>query len=302
MNKFRLKSLRAFQKIDQIKKREDEKIGQNKYSARMLKKIFRAVAIIIFTLVIGGTGGIIIDRYGLPHLLVQFPELNRYEFLKNVNERTVTIEKTVETKISEDQATIEAIKKIMPSVVTATFSSKIKSDEPKNKDINFPASDEKIGFILTSDGIVISKTDRPLKKDETVRIKFQNNIILDAQWINFDRLTGIAVFKVNADNLPMVTFGDSDSLELGEKLIAANNKAIMDGLVSQFEFLVSDAEKNKTNAQKVILITKKLPDNFYGAPLINIKGEVVGISQGENLVIPINKIKEFIDKVLSEAI
>ncbi len=302
MNKFKLKSLRAFQKINQIEKKEGEKIGQNKYSTRLLKKISRVTAIIIFTLVVGGTGGIIIDRYGLPHLLVQFPELNKYEFLKNVNERTVIIEKTIETKISEDRATVETVKKIMPSIVTVTFSSKTKSDAIENKAVNLPTDNKKIGFILTSDGMIISKTDKLPKKDEIIKIKLQNNIILDAQWIDFDNLTGIAILKVTADNLPMVTFGNSDSIELGEKLIATNDKAIMDGLVSQFEFLVSDAENNKTNAQKIILLTKKFPNDFDGAPLINIKGEVIGISQRENLVIPINKIKEFIDKVLSEAI
>jgi len=293
MNMEKLKSLRAFQKMERGEKRETP---QDKRRDGLIRKMFRAVFIIVFILIVGGTGGIIVDRFGLPYLLVKFPELNKYEFLKSVNERTITIEKTVETKISEDRAVVEAIKKVAPSVVSITFSSKETGD----------SGEQKIGFILTSDGLVFAKTDRLAEeKNDVVKIKFQDNSVLEARQISFDKLNGAAIFKVEADNLPMVTFGDSGKLELGEKIIALGDGIVADALVSQ---IINDypsiASPEKTNinpaVQKKIIITKNIPQNIFGAPLINIKGEIVGISEKENLIIPINEIRSFIDEVLGK--
>ena len=287
----KLKSLRAFQKMERGEKRETPQIKQR---GSLIRKMFRAAFIVIFILTVGGAGGIIIDRFGLPYLLVKFPELNKYEFLKSVNERTITIEKTVETKISEDRAVVEAIKKVAPSVVSIIFSS-------KETGIN---GGQKTGFILTSDGLVFAKTDSLAEeKNDVVKIKFQDNSVLEARQISFNKLNGAAIFKVKADNLPMATFGDSGKLELGEKIIALGNGVIADSLVSQIiKDYPSIASPEKNNAkpavQKKIIITKNIPQNLSGAPLINVKGEIIGISEKEDLIIPISEIRSFIDEVL----
>ena len=288
MNK--LKSLRALQKI----RREEKEENLPKVKRRRLpRRIFCFVALIIFTLAVGGTGGIILDRFGLPYLLVQFPELNKYEFLKSANERTIIIEKTIETKISSDRAEIEAIKKITPSLVTAAFFYK---EAENDKDINFSGGgvNNKTGFIFTSDGLIIAKMDRPPGKNELVKIKFQDGKILAARWIGFDKSNGSAILKVEDNNLPMITFNGSSPLELGEKLIAVSDEAVVDASISQ---IVSD---HSPAAQKRIIITRELPQNFCGVPLINIKGEIVGISEKENLIIPIDEVRNFVDEVLKK--
>ena len=292
-----LKSLRALQKI----KRDDKKLSPAKRRG-LPRKLFRFIVLVIFTLIVGGMGGIILDRFGLPYLSVRFPELNKYEFLKSVGERTIIIEKTVETKISADRARVEAIKKITPSLATAAFFNK----EIKNGEIVdfLNGNNKKTGFIFTSDGLIIAKMDRPPKKNEIVKIKFLDGKILDARWIGFDKSSGVAVLKTEYNNLSVVTFADSDNLELGEELIAVSGEMIMDASVSQiandYSFAVNLKEENNSAAQKRILLTKNLSQNFYGTPLINIKGEIIGISEKENLVIPINGIRDFIDEMLKK--
>ena len=283
-----LKSLRAFQKIEKDKKKLSE-IKRHKLS----RKISCFAALIIFTAVIGGTGGIILDRFGLPYLLVRFPELNKYGFLKSANEQTIIIEKTVETKISGEQAEIAAIKKVSPSLVSVVFLNEAIKDN-KNIDFSNSNANKKIGFIFTSDGLVIAKTDRQRQKNELIKIKFRDGKILGAQWVGFDKSSGIAVLKVEDNNLPMVTFANFDNLELGEKLIAVSDNMIMDTSVSQITSGYFSANPKR------IIITKNLSQIFYGVPLINIKGEIVGISEKENLVIPINELREFVDGVLEK--
>ncbi len=283
-----LKSLRAFQKIEKDKKKLSE-IKRHKLS----RKISCFAALIIFTAVIGGTGGIILDRFGLPYLLVRFPELNKYGFLKSANEQTIIIEKTVETKISGEQAEIAAIKKVSPSLVSVVFLNEAIKDN-KNIDFSNSNANKKIGFIFTSDGLVIAKTDRQRQKNELIKIKFRDGKILGAQSVGFDKSSGIAVLKVEDNNLPMVTFANFDNLELGEKLIAVSDNMIMDTSVSQITSGYFSANPKR------IIITKNLSQIFYGVPLINIKGEIVGISEKENLVIPINELREFVDGVLEK--
>ena len=219
-----LKSLRAFQEIKRDNKKE---LPLNRHH-KLSQKIFRFIIVVVFTLIIGGMGGIILDRFGLPYLLVRFPELNKYEFIKNANERTIIIEKTVETKISSDQAEVKAIKKVIPSLTNIVFLNK-KNESDKN--INF--SDNKTGFIFTNDGLIVAKTDRPPTENETIRVKFHNGKILEAQWIGFSKSNGIAILKVKDTNLPVVTFSNFSDLELGEKLIAVTGEKIMDVSVSQ---------------------------------------------------------------------
>ena len=146
--------------------------------------------------------------------------------------------------------------------------------------------------------------DRPTKKNEIVKIKFLDGKILDARWIGFDKSSGVAVLKTEYNNLSVVTFADSDNLELGEELIAVSGEMIMDASVSQiandYSFAVNLKEENNSAAQKRILLTKNLSQIFYGTPLINIKGEIVGISEKENLAIPINGIRDFVDEMLKK--
>jgi len=291
----KLKSLRALQEIKRDKKKEP---SPNKHH-NLSRKIFRFIVVVVFTLIVGGMGGIILDRFGLPYLLVRFPELNKYEFIKSANERTIIIEKTVETKISSDQAEIRAIKKVIPSLATIVF-----LNEKNENDKNIDFSDSKTGFIFTNDGLIVVKTDRPPAENEIIKVKFHNGKILEAQWVSFNKSNGIAILKVKDNDLPAVTFGDFNDLELGEKLIAVRDEAIMDVSVSQIISNYSPAagseEKSGAVSQKRIVITKNLSQNFYGTPLIDIKGEITGISEGKNLVIPISEIRDFVNKILEK--
>ena len=270
------------------------------YKPRKTKFVLKTVFSIIFIFVIGGVGGIIIDRFALPYFLVKYPELNQYEFLRRVTEGTTIIEVTKEVKISEDEAVIEAIKKVSPSVVEIIeFSSKINDSSYTYKGA---------GIILTSDGYIITSIANitPEEKDSDeenniIKIKVKNGKTYETELVEIDLSTGLAIVKIQENNLPVIALNNSENLALGEKVIIIDSAVITD-IVSKFinDYAVDTAKTDKPILQKRIKIINSLKSSFNGSPVINTKGEIIGISQSGNLFIPTNEVRDFIDSAMNK--
>lgn len=303
MKNITIKSLRKKQK-DAAEITEDffskpknkiKELEEEQYKPTRIKKVINFVALFIFVLVIGGIGGILTDRFALPYLFVKYPNLNQYEILRSINERTTVVEVIKEVKISEEKAAVEAIKKARLSIV------EIAEVSDENKEAVYKNS----GVILTSDGLIIMSSKNISNKEKIIQVKLYNDEIYNAELIYEDEFNKLAVVKINQTNLPVATFANSDNLELGEKLIIFNSSVVTD-IVSKLidDYVVSikntesEEEEIKSIIQKRIKIVNVLGDSFDKAPAINLKGEVVGLSQTGDLLIPINEVKKFIDNVL----
>ena len=286
-------------------KNETKELEEERYQPRRIKKVMNFIALLIFVLVIGGTGGILIDRFALPYLFVKYPDLNQYEFLKPINERTTVVEVIKEIRISEEKAVIEAIKKSRPSIVEVTEIVKGK-ENPAFKNS---------GIILTNDGLIITSAKNINGERKNIQVKLSNGEVYPAELVYEEELNELAIIKIEQVNLPVVTFADSDNLELGEKLIIFNSSVVTDidsKLINDYPISLktnaSESESEEENEseeeieeiiiQKRIKIVNVLNDSFDKAPVINLKGEIIGLSQTGNLLIPMNEINKFIDEVL----
>lgn len=119
----------------------------------------------------------------------------------------------------------------------------------------------------------------------------------------YDESADIAVLKISATDLKALGFGDSDQLKVGEKVIAAGNPAglaftVTEGIVSAFR-----------TSQNIKYIQTDVPINpgNSGGPLINAKGEIVGINnfkiggfEGLGFAISSNKVESIVNKIISE--
>jgi S1-C subfamily serine protease len=303
MKNITIKSLREKQK-DPAKITEDffskpknktKELEEEQYRPTKIKKATSFVVLLIFVLVVGGIGGISIDRFALPYLFVKYPNLNQYEFLKPINERTTVVEIIKEVKISEEKAVVEAIKKTRSSIVEIT---KI-SDE--DNDPIYKSS----GIILTNDGLIITSSKNTDNEEKSAWVKLDNGEIYPAELVYEDEFNELAIVKIDQANLPVVTFANSDNLELGERLIIFNSSVITDivsKLIDDYVVSIKSNENEETELviQKRIKIMNILGDSFDKAPAINLKGEVVGLSQTGDLLIPINEIKKIIDDAMNK--
>ncbi len=154
------------------------------------------------------------------------------------------------------------------------------------------------GFIVSKDGYIL--TNSHVVGDATrIVVKLHDGREFDAKRIGIDEKSEVAIIKIEADDLPMVTLGDSAKLEVGEWVIAVGNpfgltETVTAGIVSALgrnnigiadyeNFIQTDAAINPGNS---------------GGPLLNIKGEVIGIntaiysqsggSMGVGFAIPVN--------------
>lgn len=107
----------------------------------------------------------------------------------------------------------------------------------------------------------------------------------------------IAILRVDADNLPAVTLGDSEAVSVGERIIAIGSPMGLENTVS--DGLVSSVREEE--GEKVFQISAPISHGSSGGALLNMKGEVIGVifglfEEGQNLnfAIPVNYVKQML--------
>lgn len=252
-----------------------------------LKKIVKILFFCLFVFLLGGLGGVWLDRIFLPTLLVKYPLLNQYELLKRVNERTTVVYETRDIKISQEEAASSAIEKTKPTI--AEIMAK-----------NETGSYVKIGtgIILTSDGYLIT----PLKNiysgealNQDIQVKLANGKSYTAGIAAQNPNYGLAILKISESNLSVIPYANSEELKLGEKIIVVDD-AIVTDIISKFIDNYVMPGSTDSSFQKRIQIVQNLGDAYIGSAVINLEGRLVGVEQGANIVIPISEVREFINQ------
>jgi len=154
------------------------------------------------------------------------------------------------------------------------------------------------GFIVSADGYILTNS-HVVGDASKITVKLHDGREFEAKKVGSDEKSEVAIIKIGAEDLPVVELGDSSELEVGEWVIAVGNpfgltETVTAGIVSALgrsnigiadyeNFIQTDAAINPGNS---------------GGPLLNIKGEVVGINtaiysrsggyMGVGFAIPIN--------------
>ena len=134
------------------------------------------------------------------------------------------------------------------------------------------------GFILTPDGYIVTNY-HVVGDADTVKVTLYNGDSYDAKYIGGDEDYDIAVIKIDAENLPNVTLGDSDSLNVGDHILAIGNPlgeltfSMSEGIASSVNRAI-DVDGTPFN---MIQVTAAINPGNSGGPLFNEYGEVVGI-------------------------
>jgi len=164
------------------------------------------------------------------------------------------------------------------------------------------------GFIISKDGYIVTN-NHVVEKAEKIEVTLMNEVKYTAKVIGKDKLTDLALIKIEANNLPFVTFGDSSDIEVGDWVLAIGNPMGLDhtvtagilsargrdifGGTAYGQFLQTDAAINPGNS---------------GGPLFNMKSEVVGINtaiasgQGLGFAIPSNLARNVIDQLKKDGV
>ncbi|MFZ7122007.1 MAG: S1C family serine protease [Eubacteriaceae bacterium] len=167
------------------------------------------------------------------------------------------------------------------------------------------------GVIITKDGYILTNhhvvTESP--KSITVSLKDGSSYEAEKIWSNED--LDLAVIKIEAENLPVATLGDSEDLSVGQMAIAIGNplgltfeRTVTSGIVSALNrsILIS----TNSIAEDLIQTDASINNGNSGGPLLNNKGEVIGINtykiqtgEGMGFAIPINIAKPIINQIIN---
>lgn len=137
------------------------------------------------------------------------------------------------------------------------------------------------GVIITSDGYIITNNHVIEGADEIV-VTLEDNKSYKSRLIGRDPVTDIALLKIDANNLPYLTFGNSDSLRLGEWVIAIGNpynlrSTITAGIVSaKGRSMPATGEEFKI--ESFIQTDAAVNPGNSGGALVTTRGELVGIN------------------------
>ncbi len=131
------------------------------------------------------------------------------------------------------------------------------------------------GFIISSDGYVLTNAHVVEGADE-VFVTLTDKREFKAKIIGSDRRTDVALVKIEGSNLPRLTMGDSSKLRVGEWVIAIGSPFGLENTVTAC--IVSANSRDTGDYLPLIQTDVAVNPGNSGGPLINMRGEVVGIN------------------------
>lgn len=200
---------------------------------------------------------------------------------------------------------VTAAKKVGPAVVGITnkayvrdFFNRVKLTE---RGTGSGVIYDKAGYIATNNHVVEGASE--------IIVSLSDGRTVKGKVLGADAVTDLAVVKINADNLTVAEFGDSDTLQVGEPAIAIGNPlglefrgSVTAGVISALNRSIEIGERKFNLIQTDAAIN---PGNSGGA-LVNADGEVVGINsakiavsgvEGIGFAIPVNTAKPILQEL-----
>ena len=244
--------------------------------------------------------------------------VNPSVFTKN-NQIVTTDKKEVAPIVINSYSIPEATEKIMPSVVNIDTKSFTKVEQPVVNIFGIPAFRSQIvpqqgsgsGVLIDNSGLVLTN-EHVVHGATEITVTFQNDESYSAFVKGADPISDIALLQIkfndkdNSDMQPAI-LGDSDKLRIGEPVIAVGSpyhfqQSVTYGVISARGRNLSDQSKD---FQDLLQTDAAINPGNSGGPLVNLKGEVIGINtaiipyaQGIGFSIPINTVKNIVSQLL----
>jgi serine protease Do len=272
---------------------------------------------------------------------VAIASLATYEFVKPIPATAAAAapsaspldNSSVGALLSLDQAMETLAARVTPAIVNVTVTSRKKADQgdadqsqdmqqffgPFGRFFEQPMQPRRpriehglgSGVIISPDGYIVTN-DHVVSGAMDVRVTMSDRRILPAKVVGTDKLTDLAVIKVDGTNLPNVPWGDSTKLRPGQTVLAFGNPfgfrfTVTRGIISALnrpnpysddphkpgEFIQTDAAINQGNS---------------GGPLVDVRGEVIGINtflispsgafSGMGFAIPTQIVRPTVEKLI----
>lgn len=284
---------------------EKENSNYSNYNNKAPKKrsgaMGKVVAIVVSCSLLGGITG-----SGATYLMLK----NNNTSTEQIQQNTVSNLNTTDVTFKKDGnlSITEAFQKVAPAVVTVSTKGLATFNGFFQQEVEGIGS----GFIINEDGYILTNY-HVIEGAQEVTVTLSNNTTVSAKVVNYDENQDVAMLKITDENVkvPAVAeLGDSDQLQQGEEVIAIGtplsadlSQTVTNGIVSA---LNRNVETESGVVMNLIQTNASINPGNSGGPLVNTKGQVIGINtmkiSGENtegigFAIPINDISDKIESL-----
>src|SRR6059036_1618641 len=171
------------------------------------------------------------------------------------------------------------------------------------------------GFIVSQDGYILTN-NHVVQGADRVTVRLLDNREFTATTVGTDPSTDVAVIKIQTTGLPTVHLGDADSTKIGNWVLAIGNPlgeaftfTVTAGIVSAKGRLLTGLNQSRYAIQDFIQTDAAINPGNSGGPLVNVRGEVIGINSaiasetgfyaGYGFAIPINLARTVMTQLIS---
>ncbi|MFZ2975369.1 MAG: trypsin-like peptidase domain-containing protein [Candidatus Moraniibacteriota bacterium] len=252
---------------------------------------------------------------------------------KNSKENSIIKQKIIQ----EDSAVIEVVKNSAPAVVSIVISKDVPKIQnfgnwpnffgtpfefyfgPQSGGTNDDLEGTKkqtigggTGFIITKNGMIV--TNRHVVDDSSVDYTVVTNDDKEypAKVLAIDPNNDIAIIKIEGDNFTTLELGDSDSIQIGQTVVAIGNSlgefsnTVSRGIISGLKrnLTAGDGRGQAEKLNNIIQTDAAINPGNSGGPLLDINSQVIGINvaiaqgaQNIGFAIPVNQVKKIADQV-----
>lgn len=134
------------------------------------------------------------------------------------------------------------------------------------------------GFIIAADGVIVTN-NHVIDKAISIKVTLDDGTELPAKLLGADPKSDLAVLKVEADRkLPVIEWGDSDKLKLGEQIVAIGNPFGIGTTVTAGIVSARGRDLHSGPYDDFIQIDAPINHGNSGGPLVDLEGKVVGIN------------------------
>jgi S1-C subfamily serine protease len=166
------------------------------------------------------------------------------------------------------------------------------------------------GFILSSDGRLMTNA-HVVEGANRVKVTLKDGKVYDGRVVGIDKVTDVAVVKIEASNLPTVSIGNAERLQPGEWAIAIGNPLGLDNTVTVGIISALGRSSSEVGVPdkrvKFIQTDAAINPGNSGGPLLNADGEVIGVNtairadaQGLGFAIPIETAQRIAEQLFSQ--
>ncbi|MCK4781609.1 trypsin-like peptidase domain-containing protein [Candidatus Parcubacteria bacterium] len=266
------------------------------------KRIFTGIAIIIISSFFGFLAGAVSGSYFYLYTRDYFSEDKIV--LSQIIEKETVIEKEYIPQTSQEEKIIKVVEEVSPSVVSITVSKEVFFQKTR--------AGSGTGFIISSDGMILTNKHVVLDKEAEYTVLTNDGESFPAKVLARDPIKDLAIIKIeNGNNFEPLKLGDSNNLQIGQTVIAIGNalgefqNTVSVGVVSGLKRTVTASGGGITEVlENLIQSDAAINKGNSGGPLLNLRGEVIGVNVAmsqvaENIgfAIPINEAKRDIEQV-----